>query len=72
MEDFDGEHVEDVAGRLGFGASVYRVPDNQIVIPFRGTDTKPMLNIDWVSGNVAALGRHGDQVRQAIEVVGKV
>jgi hypothetical protein len=59
-------------GAFGFGASVFQGPGNEIVIAFRGTDSEPALNVDWISGNTAALGFYNSQVRQAIEVVANV
>jgi Ca2+-binding RTX toxin-like protein len=59
-------------GAFGFGASVFQGPSNEIVIAFRGTDSEPALNVDWISGNTAALGFYNSQVRQAIEVVANV
>lgn len=56
----------------GFGATVFQGPDNEFVIAFRGTDVEPVLNIDWVTGNTAALGIYNDQVRLAMQVVSNV
>lgn len=56
----------------GFGASVFQGPDGEIVIAFRGTDTEPLFNIDWATGNTAALGIYSVQVREAIETVSDV
>jgi len=56
----------------GFGASVFQGPDGEVVIAFRGTDSQPALNIDWVTGNAAALGIPSIQVIEAIKVVSNV
>src|SRR4051794_21790152 len=44
---------------LGFRASVFAGPagpENEIVIAFRGTDTEPLANVDWITNSAAAFG----------------
>src|SRR5688500_12270383 len=56
----------------GFGASAFINADGEVVVAFRGTDTEPLLNIDWLTGNTAALGKYNAQVERAIEFIADI